>query len=88
MNDDAEIHALAKPSCREPEPEPERGGTKTLHLSFTIEVEVDTDESQVLDALLEGIPDIVDHLDSVGIGIDCLDLDDSEASATVREQGG
>ena len=59
--------------------------TKTLHLSFTVKVVVDTDESQVLDALIQGIPDVVDHLDSVGIGVWDADYEDSEASATVQE---
>ena len=59
--------------------------TKTLHLSFTVKVVVDTDESQVLAALIQGIPDVVDHLDSVGIGVWDADYEDSEASATVQE---
>jgi hypothetical protein len=57
--------------------------TKHLHLSFLVTVDIDTDESQVLDALLEGIPSVLDNLESVGI--DCPDPKGSEATAIVEE---
>ena len=52
--------------------------TKQLNLSFTIEVSEDTDESQVLDALLEVIPSISEHLDNTDINLDL-----AEETATV-----
>ena len=52
--------------------------TKQLNLSITLEVSEDTDESQVLDALLEIIPSIREHLDNTDINLDL-----AEETATV-----
>jgi len=52
--------------------------TKQLNLSFSIEVSEETDESQVLDALLEVIPSISEHLDHIDINLDL-----AEETATV-----
>ena len=51
--------------------------TKQLNLSITLEVSEETDESQVLDALLEVIPSIREHLDTD------INLDLAEETATV-----
>tara|TARA_R110001592_G_scaffold144800_1_gene368249 strand:+ start:353 stop:595 length:243 start_codon:yes stop_codon:yes gene_type:complete len=52
--------------------------TKKLNLSFSVELSEDIDESQVLDALLEIIPSIREHLDSTDINLDL-----AEETATV-----
>ena len=52
--------------------------TKQLNLSITLEVSEDTDESQVLDALLEIIPSISEHL-----SVWSINLDLAEETATV-----
>ena len=57
--------------------------TKQLNLSFSIEVSEDTDESQVLDALLEVIPSISEHLDHTDINLDL-----AEETAIVSDQRG
>lgn len=57
--------------------------TKKLNLSITLEVSEDTDESQVLDALLEIIPSIREHLDNSWWGLRHINLGLAEETATV-----
>ena len=57
--------------------------TKKLNLSFSVELSEDIDESQVLDALLEIIPSIREHLDSTDINLDL-----AEETAIVSDQRG